>query len=109
MWPRLFKHFKETTEWGVFWSVIIEGKLNITLCHNKCTHMQCMSLILGSLLKSTRERKFLAYQLIEKNVLPTMSVVDVGVVMTPTLFHQLHTNTRAIQHSLYEASTHLVN
>ena len=62
----------------------------------------------GSLLSSTRERKFLAYQLIEKLVLPSFSISEVGVVLTPTLFRQIHTSTRVMQHSLYEASTHLV-
>lgn len=65
--------------------------------------------LLGSLLKSTRERKFLAYQLIEKHVLPTVCSEDVGVVLSLSLFHQIYTSTRVIHHPLYEASMHLVS
>ena len=64
--------------------------------------------ILDCLLTSTYERKFLAYQIIEQYILPTMTINEVGVVLSPTLLRTLKTSTRVPQHVLYEASQHVV-
>ena len=64
--------------------------------------------ILDCLLTSTYERKFLAYQVIEQFILPTMTVNEVGVVLSPTLLRTLKTSTHVPHHVLYEASQHVV-
>lgn len=67
-----------------------------------------MYYILDCLLTSTCERKFLAYQVIEQLILPTMTANEVGVVLSPTLLRTLKTSTHVSHHVLYEASQHMV-
>jgi hypothetical protein len=86
LWPYLVDNLRHNQSWPLFWSTVIDK----------------------SLLISTHERKFLLHQLIEKLILPSIDISEVGVVFSVPFLEQVYTNTRVPQHPLYSTSTHLL-
>ena len=57
---------------------------------------------------SSHERKYLCLQLLETFILSSLTLNEVGIVLSPRLLHQVQTNAGATHHLLHNAAQHFV-